>query len=201
MEGKEIALLAEALHQHFPAGEARQLADLLSQAGSRDSISYAEIDLPSSSKDDIILLAYEERLVLPMKSILGSAWADRILDFRQRERYHILRVVRFLVESAQKSGKWQPGYAIREALKEAGESKIEEMLVFIDSLSRLAFRHDIEVGVMQAISTKLGLEMDMHDALDRCTRCGIMSPLTQRSLHTGFAKYEMNPCLCWDFGR
>ncbi len=50
---------------------------------------------------------------------------------------------------------------------------------------------------MRAIAAEMGLEMDIHDTLDRFVRCGILSPQTQRSLHTGFSKYEMNPSLYW----
>ena len=58
-------------------------------------------------------------------------------------------------------------------------------------------KHEIEVGIMQMVSTKLELEMDMHDTLDRFVRCGIMSPRTQRTIHTGISWYELNPCLYW----
>ena len=68
----------------------------------------------------------------------------------------------------------------------------------LDELKIMAPRYELEIGVIQAVRAELGIEIDMHDMLDRFVRCGIASPRTGRSLHTGSAKYELNPCLYWE---
>ncbi|MBT4511930.1 MAG: hypothetical protein HOC20_06960 [Chloroflexi bacterium] len=192
-----LANVAEALSKQFSLEEARCLAQILSGSFMADSISYDDLDLDPDMKDDMILLAYEKRILLPMKSRRGSAWEDRILTFEETERYHLPRVVRFLIENAKDTGEWNTEPALIKALEEAGEDQIEAIISYLNKLMKRAPKFELEVGVMQAIAAELGLEIDMHDTLDRFVRCGILSPRTQRSLHTGFSKYEMNPSLYW----
>lgn len=193
-----IARLEKALQARFSAEEAASLSILLGCGCRRDSIVYEEIAIEPSARDETILLAYEERLLLPMKSIRGSAWEDRILTYSEGERYHMLPVVRLLVQHAQETGRWDPERASAEALAAVGEREIPGVLRLLAEL-RSVPAPELEAGVMQALCSRLNIELDMHDALDHCVRCGIMSPRTQRSLHTGLAKYEMNPSLTWRF--
>ncbi|NQT73692.1 MAG: hypothetical protein HQ553_13130 [Chloroflexi bacterium] len=194
---KSFSNLVESLSNQFSADEARDLARLFSSSCQADSITYEELDLDAEVKDDIILLAYEERVLLPMKSRRGSAWEDRILAFTEDERYHLPRVVRFLIEDARKSSQWNIDLAIGKALGEAGENNVNNMVDYLNRVKKLSSKYEVEVGVMQVICNELNLNIDMHDTLDRFVRCGIMSPRTQRSLHTGISIYEMNPCLYW----
>ena len=189
--------LVAALSNQFRADEARDLATLLSCVCKADSITYEELDLNDDVKDDTILLAYEERALLPMKSRRGSAWEDRILNFTEDERYHLPRVVKFLVKGAHEKGSWNVDESIGKVLEESGENDVARMVGYLNELITMAPKHEIEVGIMQMVSTKLELEMDMHDTLDRFVRCGIMSPRTQRTIHTGISWYELNPCLYW----
>ncbi|MBM3132758.1 MAG: hypothetical protein FJZ95_06985 [Chloroflexi bacterium] len=188
--------LAKVLEKRYSAEEASCLAAMLRFGCRKDSISYSEIEIDPQVKDDMILLAYEERMLLPMKSIRGSAWEDRILDYSDHERYNMPLVVRLLVGNAEETGEWAPESAARKALIEVGESRVPEVLRLLAELQPMASQ-GIEAGVMQAVAQRLGIELDMHDTIDRFVRCGIISPKTQRSLHSGFAKYEMNPCLSW----
>lgn len=192
--------LIGALCFRFPAEEARQLAQLLGSAVGEESVTYEEIDVPADLKDDILLIAYEERMILPMKSMGGSAWEDRILGLRCGERYHLPRVVRFLVHHTCTEGQWNPGKACREALMEAGEPDADGVTGYLARLKAMAPKYEIEVPVMQAIAREMSLALDMHDMLDRFVRCGIMSPRPQRSLRSVIPKYEMNPCLYWQSG-
>lgn len=193
----ELINLTHALAARFSSDEARNLAYLLATACRGDSVSYDEIDIPAEIKDDVILLAYEERMLLPMKSIRGSAWEDRILNFADDERYHLPRVVRFLVEAAARAAKWSPDDASTAAMTEAGEPYAREMTQYLNLIKETAPTCQVEIGAMQAISGEMDVAIDMHDTLDRFVRCGIMSPRTQRSLHAGTAKFEVNPCLYW----
>ena len=195
---EEVSNLIHALNKRFVSEEAEKLAQILSCGCDNDSIFYDDIDITPEVKDDLILLAYEERMLLPMKSRLGSAWEDRILSFTEEERYHMPRIVKFLIRKAQSCGEWNCSYAVEEALVEAGENNIKEMKRFLNRLIEMAPKYELDIEIIMAIKNELGFNMDMHDILDRFVRCGIMSPRTGRSLHTGSAKYEINPCLYWD---
>ena len=143
------------------------------------------------------MTAYEERMLLPIKSLRSSAWEDRILSFDEQELYHMPRVVRFLVQIVEETAKWNPEPAIWKALEEAGEIQVQEIVAFLNRLIALTPRCKLDVGRMHAVSADLGLKLDMHDSIDRCVRCGIMSACTQISLRSGSAEYEINRCLYW----
>ena len=196
-DSRNEANLINALSVQFSEQEAEALAVLLLRSCQSDSITYEEIKIDPELKDDIIMLAFEERVLLPMKSRRGSAWEDRILGFAENERYHIPRIVRFLVKNAQETGRWEIRHALEQSLEEAGETNVNGTISYLQTLIDRSPRFELEVGIMQTIGTELKLEIDMHDTLDRFVRCGIISPRTQRSLHTGFSKYELNPCLYW----
>lgn len=190
--------MTDALRRRFAAEEASNLAVLLSRCCCNDSICYEEVDISPELKDDIILQAYEERLLLPMRSLRGSAWEDRILTFADEERYHVPRVVKLLVERAGETGEWDSVHALRGVLRESGEKDVDGIMGFLAELKSIAPRYELEIHVMQTVRAELGMDIDMHETLDRFVRSGIMSPRTHRSLHTGIAKYEINPCLYWD---
>jgi hypothetical protein len=192
---EEIDRLSRALRGRFNDEDARNLALLLLQGYYSDSICYAEIDIAPELRDDIVLLAYEERLLIPLK---GSAWDDRVLSLTDSERYALPRIVRILVEKAGQSGEWNTGEAIREALLEAGESDTGGILKFINELRVMAPRFEVDIEVMRLAASELGLQIDLHEVTDRFVRCGIVSPRTGRSLYAGSSRFEINPCLCWE---
>ena len=196
-ESERIASLEKALRRQFSEEECQHLAKALSLACEAESIIYEEIDIPMDWKDDILLVAYEERLLLPMKSRRGSAWEDRIQSFMDGEVYHMPRVVRAVVSRAEETASWNTKPAIAHALQEAGEDRIAEIVQLLNTLMGMAPCYRLDVERMQAAATSLGLEIDMHDTLDRFVRCGIMSACTQGSLRTGLPEYEINRCLYW----
>lgn len=189
--------VTEALARQFQAEEAEGLTLVLSAGMRADSFAYEEIDLMPEIKDDVILLAFEERAVLPLKSRRGSAWEDRILSFSDGERYQLPRVVRFLALEASRSGRWDIGHALTEVLIEAGEKQVNIMVDYLNRLMERVPAFEMEAGILQSVGEQMGLQMDMHDTLDRLVRCGVMSPRTQLSLHTGVSRFEINPCLYW----
>jgi hypothetical protein len=200
MNDKDVEVrnrLTNALSGRFGVEEASNLAVLLLRCCCNDSICYDEIDIHPELKDDIILQVYEERLLLPVRSLRGSAWEDRILTFADGERYHMPRVVKLLVERAGETGEWDSAHSLREVLRESGEKDVDGIVGFLAELITIAPRYEVEIDVMQTVRAELGMDIDMHETLDRFVRSGIMSPRTHRSLHTGKAKYEINPCLYW----
>jgi hypothetical protein len=184
--------------RRFAEVEAGDLARVLWQAWGPESVCYSDLDVAPESKDDVILLACEERLLLPVRSRGGSAWADRVLSFADDERYRMPHVVRLLVEGAMATGRWDFPGAAAAALTESGESAADRVVELLYRLAAAAREREADIGVMQAASADLGVDLDMHDMLDRLVRCGIASPSTQRSLYTGVAKFEMHPCLYWE---
>ncbi len=197
--GQNLTRLAEALAEYFPGDDAQNLAGLLSIGCKSDSVTYAGIDFADDFKPDIILLAYQERLLLPSNSMSGSAWEDKRFSFADNESYYLPRLIKLLVAKAEQTGHWDRDTALREVLKETGDSDVERSIEFLNHIIGLAGNYHVEVKEMQAINAEFNLCLDMHDVIDRFIRCGIMGPITQASLRTGSPTYEVHPCLRWSF--
>jgi len=194
---EDLTTLHRFLKGRFNEEEAFNLSKLLYQSCFADMVTYNEINMDTVCRDDILLIACEKRLLLPIKSLPGSAWESRILTFDNQEKYQMPRIVKFLVHNVLINGIWDYDRAIEQSLKEAGENNVREMKVFLYRLRDVSTGNQLDINLMQAVKNELAIDIDMHDALDRFVRCGIMSPLTQRSLYSGSAKYEIHPCLFW----
>ncbi|MFO8100917.1 MAG: hypothetical protein R6U37_01930 [Dehalococcoidia bacterium] len=196
--GHGLEKLTKALANYFPHEDAGNLAILLSTGCRRDSLRYEEIDLEDDLKPDVILLAYRERLLVPLKSLSGSAWQDKVFSFADGEFYCLPRLVKSLVIEAEKTGLWDRDTALREVLEEAGDRDVERTLEFLEYIIGLAANYRTQIKEMQAVNSEFDFRLDIHDMLDHFIRCGIMSPLTRVSLLDGSPTYEINPSLRWD---
>lgn len=191
--------LAIALSSRFPGEENSELAKILLLASGRDTVSYKGIDLPSDLKDELLMLVHNDRLLISMtgSSGAGSSWKDRRLTFEPNERYQVPRVVRHLVQEAERGGEWNPPFAEEQCLREAGESRIADMIAFLAKLKISASDFMVTPQIMKEVAGTLKIEVDLHQAIDELTRCGILSPPVQKSLQLGYPQYEINRSLYW----
>jgi hypothetical protein len=189
--------LTAALKTVFSAGEADGLARLIQGVGGDGEVAYQAIDLPETERDDIILLAYEERLLIPCASRPGSAWEDRVLSLAPGAVYFMPRVVKALMDSAALSGGLNPDDAVRKALSEAGDEPVAGMLALFKALQPHTVARQIEAGLMAIIHRRTTPGLDLHDTLDQFVLAGMMSPCPSRSIATGLAWYEISPILYW----
>lgn len=79
------------------------LAKVLSSIMEKGSISYEEIALPDDVKVSLLLLLVKERLLISLQTSRALAWEDRMLTFKDRERYEMPHVIRNLVRNAKKT--------------------------------------------------------------------------------------------------
>lgn len=195
----DIQRLAKALSRRFPETEAFVLAKILAIPHDRGTVSYQEIELCPESKDELLMLLHQERLLISMRSSSrgGSAWKDRILSLENQERYQMPRVVWHLIERAQETGEWDIRYAEEQCLKEVGERRIREVVEFLRMLKVVSPDHQVTPEVMKQVGGELNLILDIHRVIDEFTRCGIISAPIQASLRSGCAQYEINPSLYW----
>lgn len=197
-------LLKEALEAQFPGPEAGHLARLFDTGLSVETLCYEHIDLPEDEKGDILLTAFEERALIPVKSSKSAAWEDRILALTPGEQYFIPGVVRILMASARDTGRLDPESAVEKALfletrglPVAGR-QCGRLPAFVESLKRHADAYKAEVGLMKAIGRGCRLSLGLHDVIDILVICGILSPCTHGPAIAGLSWYEVNPCLSWN---
>jgi len=195
---RNLSNLLNALLNFFSKGDAFLLAELLKDNLHKETIRYDEIDIRESQKKDLILLAFEERILIPVKSRSGPAWEDKILDFRNEGRYFIPPVVKAMVNTIRDTGKPSCNTAVRKTLTNVIQEDIGGFINLLQTTMKHADNYTFEAGLMEIFFRAAALESDLHDIVDLFVIYGIMSPCPQRSLMTGLSWYEINSTLYWD---
>jgi len=190
--------LFNALLDFFSRSDAFLLTELLKDNLYKETIRYDEIDIKESQKKDVILLAFEERILIPVKSRSGPAWEDKILDFRNEGRYFIPPVVKSMVNTIRDTGKASCDTAVRKTLANVVQEDVDGFIKLLQTTMKHAGNYTFEAGLLEIFFRKAAVDNDLHDIIDIFVICGIMSPCPQRSLMTGLSWYEINSTLYWD---
>lgn len=199
MTDNTTANIQKALSAVFSEEEAGNLARLLASVNPDDTLYYESIDLPAEKKDEYILMAFEERLLIPYASRpgSGSAWEDSMLTMAPGTLYIMPRVIRELVFEAASKGALDAEKAIRKVLREKEENLAARLLFFFLAIKPHAVGYKVEAGLMNTLNQGTGDPLDLHETLDLFALLGIMSPCTRGPIHNGLLWYEINPALCW----
>jgi len=190
--------LFNALLNLFSKSDAFLLAELLKDNLYKETIRYQEIDIVESQKKDLMLLAFEERILIPVKSRSGPAWEDKILDFRNEGRYFIPPVVKAIVSTICDTGKPSCDTAVRKTLANVIQEDIGGFIKLLQTTMKHADNYTFEAGLLEIFFREAAVDCDLHDIIDVFVIYGIMSPCPQRSLMTGLSWYEINSTLYWD---
>jgi hypothetical protein len=193
-----LSNLLNALLNFFSKSDAFLLAELLKDNLHKETIRYDEIDIKESQKKDVILLAFEERILIPVKSRSGPAWEDKILDFRNEGRYFIPPVVKAMVNTIRDTGRPSCDTAVRKTLATVIQEDIDGFIKLLQTTMKHASHYTFEAGLLDIFFREASLDSDLHDIIDIFVIYGIMSPCPQRSLMTGLSWYEINSTLYWD---
>jgi hypothetical protein len=190
--------LLNTLLKFFPRSDAFLLAALLNNALDKDTIRYKEIDIMERQKKDLILLAFEERILIPVKSRSGPAWEDKILDFRDEGLYFIPPVVKAMVNTIYDSGKPACDTAVRKTLANVIREDSDDFIGLLQATMKHANNHFFEAGLLEIFFKASAMDSDLHDIIDMFVIFGMMSPCPRKSLMTGLSWYEINSTLYWD---
>jgi len=197
MTANALENLETALLSVFSNEEAGCLARLLHSFNSGESIYYENIDLSHAVKDDCILTAFEERLIIPQLSSQGSAWEDRMLQLQPGALYIMPWVTRRLVDGAEANAVFDPNGAIRQVMAEKDEGLARAMIDFFNKLKPHAVSYKVEGGLMNTLNRGYDPPLDLHEVLDHFVLAGMMSPCTRGPITKGLVWYEINPSLYW----
>ena len=190
--------LFNSLLNFFSKSDAFLVAELLKDNLFKDTIRYDEINIKESQKKDLILLAFEERILIPIKSRSGPAWEDKILDFRNDGQYFIPPVVKAIIRTICDTGKPCCDNALRKTLGGVIHEDVSDFIKLLQKIMRHADNYIFETGLLDIFFKELTVDSDLHDIIDIFVIYGIMSPCPQRSLMTGLSWYEINSTLYWD---
>jgi hypothetical protein len=190
--------LWNALSRFFSKSDAFLLAEFLNHSLCKEAILYKEIDIMESRKRDLILLAFEERILIPVKSRSGPAWEDRILDFKDEGLYFIPPVVKAIVNTIYDTGKPSCDTAVRKTLADAVRGDKDSIVTLLQAIMKHANNYFFETGLLEIFFNASAIHSNLHDIIDMFVIYGMMSPCPQKSLMTGLSWYEINSTLYWD---
>ena len=190
--------LFNALLKFFSESDAFLLTELLKDNLYKETIRYEEIDIVESQKKDLILLAFEERILIPVKSRSGPAWEDKILDFRKEGRYFIPPVVKAIVDTMCETGVPSCDTAVRKTLTNMTQENRSDFIKLLQTIMQHAGNYTYEAGLLEIFFREADMDGDLHDIIDIFVIYGIMSPCPQKSLMTGLSWFEINSTLYWD---
>jgi len=188
--------LLTALSDRFPE-EAACLCRLVRTCFRMVNPRFEEIDMEGESKEECLLTAFGERIVLPARSGPSGGWNDRSLRLETGEYYSMPPVIWHLMRLAETRGRFVPDLALEEALRSVlGEDTAQTAALFWEA-SKHAQRNHVEAGLFAVLARNLDLDLDVHETLDRYVLLGIASPYAKADVNTGLVWYEINPCLFW----
>ncbi len=190
--------LFNALLKLFSESDSFLLTELLKDNLYKETIRYEEIDIVESQKKDLILLAFEERILILVKSRSGPAWEDKILGFRKEGRYFIPPVVKAIVDTMCETGVPSCDTAVRKTLTNVTQGKRSGFIKLLQTIIKHAGNYTFEAGLLEIFFREADMDGDLHDIIDIFVIYGIMSPCPQKSLITGLSWFEINSTLYWD---
>lgn len=191
--------LQKALSSFLKTDDAQKLALLLAEVMKKGKISYGDAKgLVAGDAEDILILAYGWRLLLPTRAVHAGDWEDRILVTQPGETYQMPNVVRHLVGYAEKSRRWEPERALEAVFRESGEIEVKKLGTLVERMaSELKGRRIYGVDIKR-ICTELGLKERVDPIVSELKACGIVSHKMASftdAAREGSPIYEFNPAL------
>jgi hypothetical protein len=188
-----------ALSSFLKADDDAKMAQLLEMVIRNRKASYEEAKaVIGADIEDILILGYGWRLLLPVRASKAGDWEDRILVAHPGEIYHTTNVVKHLVRNASETGRWDPETAVTEAFKDIGEPEIDKIQTLVARIGSEAKGRRISGIQIKRLCAELGLGDRVDPLLSELKACGIISPklssLTDPS-RVGTPIYELNPSL------
>ena len=175
------------------------LAPILAHASEKSIISYREVaKITNDDAEDVLFLGNEWRLLLPVRTVKSAAWEDRLLLCEPGESYEVPNIIRYMVEEASKTGRWDPEHPITNIFKEIGEPAWQIMPKLIERLEEQAENHRIAATNIKKISSESGLGDRVDALIAELKATGVMSPKLgslAEVARAGSPLYELNPSL------
>jgi hypothetical protein len=176
-----------------------QLSQVLVYASVHSTVSYRKIEeIIKDDPEDVLLLADQWRLLLPVRTAKSAAWEDRVLLLQDGEIYEIPNVVRYLVKNACNTGKWDPEETIIELFKEFEDPDWERIAELIRSITQEATDYKITSNQIKKLCLRFGLSNRIDGLIAEMKATGIISPKLSDIADVIGAQspiYEINPSI------
>ncbi len=198
MPEEQLSRLHTALASCFDEHDADCLSRILFQCMDREMTGYSDLDIACPDKDDHILSLFQERVLIPVQSTTGSSWEEKSLRLQPQESYFVPGVARCMIRYAAWSGRFDTEQALTGILANCPGADAQSLVRLITGCLEHAPSSRLEAGLLGAVANGLGLDIDLHDAVDFLVTCGVLSPCKGVTLASGRPWYEINSCLFWE---
>ena len=176
-----------------------KLARILAYASQSGTISYQKTEeIAGEDAEDALLLGWEWKLLIPVRTSRCGEWDDRILMAEPGEAYEMPNVARLLVEHAVQSGEWSPDRAIEEFFRLGGEPQWDQMPALVAKMRERCPNSCISAAQIGAVCCEIGFGERVDTMIAILKGAGVMSPkLGSLAMvaKMGSPLYELNPCL------
>lgn len=187
------AALAGMFDQH----EASCLAGMMFKCMEKEFTSYDELDVDCEEKDDHILTLFEQRVLIPIKSGTGSSWEEKSLELKLGESYFMPPVARSMLRYCAWSARPDPEQALTGVFSMCPAMDAQALVRLVMHSMEHSRANRLEAGLFGVLARQLGLDLDLHQAVDLLVTLGVLSPCKAVSMTSGISWYEINPCLFW----
>jgi hypothetical protein len=192
--------LGQALRGLLGEAPAEPLAGVLLRACRAGKISYGEVaDLAGRDVDEILLLADNLRLLVPVRSANDSLnWSDALLLCRPGEIYKMPNLSRHLVLLSGETGRWDPPQAVAELFQEMGEPDWAVMPELVRRLCEKSSYYRVNAFEIDAVCGEAGLGDRVGSVILELKGAGVISPKFDSFSEVRSSKspvYEINKAL------
>jgi len=196
----EHEALTKALKLFIPEG-AVPLAQILSGCDSTGEILYEQVEAMTNSGDDpaeVLLTAFEWRLLIPRKSQKTMQWDDRIFIPKHGEIFECPHIIRKLISIAKRTGQWRPLDAAAMLSKEMSIGPGNSVSRLVQRIIELAQNGHIDGARIRKACVEEGVEDKVDTVISNFKSAGIISPAL--GYLPGIKRsrgpiYEVNPSL------
>ncbi|HMA67176.1 MAG TPA: hypothetical protein VKO20_05100 [Desulfosalsimonadaceae bacterium] len=180
-------------------GLAPALAEVLNKCRGRSGVFYEEIAAAAGADAaELILLAWDWRLLLPRRSSQCAEWDDRILALEPGEIYDMANIVAYLLDSAAKSGTWDVDDAVRALYAAMREPHYREMPALVRGICQGAQNGCINAAKIHTACTNAGIHGLTGAMIGILKGGGVISPKLMSASPAekkGSPVYEVHPAL------
>jgi hypothetical protein len=189
--------LTDLLTRCFPEDDARLLQYFFRRHADAECFAYKDLRLPEDDIHDLLMLGFEQRMILPEKTRMGPAWEDRILTFDEAAIFQVPPIVRQIAQIADSQKNIQMDHLMASIFVDLSSSDINNMSQLLTTIMNNSRNRIFEAGLLDLYHKQINTQINLHDMLDLFVISGIMSPCPVRSINTGLAWYEINPVCYW----
>jgi len=197
----EVNKLEEALSSFLSSPELNSLlAQVLIKGCKAENISYDEVEeIAKDDSEDVLLLGFQWRLLIPIRTTRDTLeWGDAVLLPKPGEVYKMPNVVKYLVEEAIQTGRWEPESTIAEIFKAMGELEWQKMPKLTQKLEEESKDYKINAFQIKEICQELDLGDRINPLIAGLKGSGVMSPKVSslaEVIRERSPIYELNPSL------